>query len=155
MDYEKHIEQKASAWGERFVKSPVKTLFIAVILLGAIGFGISIVGGVFSTASSVISAPGRVIQETMKTDNIIESYEWFYDVNAAFTARSGQVTQFKSLLREEEDKGEKRRLRIEMAAMQQSCRELTTKYNANSEKMNKSIFKGWSLPDILNTGECE
>ena len=155
MDYEKHIEAKARKWGDRFIDHPVRTLFFVFILLGSIGFGLSIVGGLFSTAGSVVSAPGRVIKETLKTDNIIESYEWFYDVNASFVARSGQVAQFKTLLNDEEDKQEKRNLRVEMAAMQQSCRELTTKYNANSEKMNKSIFKGWSLPDILNTEECE
>lgn len=117
--------------------------------------GITIISSFLGVFSSVATAPGRVIQETLKTDNIIQSYEWFYDVNAAYTARSRQIADFTSFLSDpENDVKEKRMLRVEVSAVKQSCRDLVTKYNANSEKMNKSIFKGWSLPGVLYVESC-
>lgn len=128
----------------------VKYAVIAMIFFAILG----LLGNIFGIFSSVATAPGRVIQKTMQTENIIQSYEWFYDVNAAYTARHNQVVQYKSFMLSETDKTEIYRLRTELAAMQQTCRDLATKYNANSEKMNKSIFKGWALPDTLSHQIC-
>lgn len=126
--------------------------FMAIgLVVGVIGIGFNFI----STASSVATAPGRVIQKTMDTNNIIQSYEWFYDVNASYLAKQGQIAQFNSFYTGESDKKERSRIRIEMAAIQQSCRDLAEKYNANSQKINKSIFKGWSLPEFLNQSNCE
>lgn len=126
----------------------------AIGLTLAVLIGLPIAGSLYSTFTSVATAPSRVINKTLETDNIIQSYEWFYDVNASYEAKLGQIVQFKQFYSEETDSGEKSRLRIDMAAIQQTCRDLTEKYNANSEKMNKSIFKGWSLPATLNQHTC-
>jgi len=109
----------------------------------------------YSTFTTVASAPSRVINKTLQTDNIIFNYERFFDVNANFTSRVAQVKQYKDFLATETDPSEKVRLRTEMAAMQQSCRELATKYNADSQKMNRSLFKDKDLPYTLNTTDCE
>lgn len=109
----------------------------------------------YSTFSSVATAPSRVINKTLQTDNIIFNYERFFDVNANFTSRVAQIKQYKEFLATETDPSEKIRLRTEMAAMQQSCRELATKYNADSQKMNRSLFKDKDLPYTLNIAECE
>lgn len=111
--------------------------------------------GAYSTFSSVVTAPSRVINKTLQTDNIIFNYERFFDVNANFTSRVAQVKQYKEFLATETEPTEKVRLRTEMAAMQQSCRELATKYNADSQKMNRSLFKDKDLPYTLNIAECE
>lgn len=140
---------------EYFEKMTTKTLIKWIFFLSILLVGLGVFFNFLNTASSVATAPGRVIQETMKTDNIIQSYEWFYDVNASFNARQSQVKQYKDIMSTEADNSERIRLRTELAAMQQTCRELAEKYNANSEKMNKSVFKGWSLPDTLAMGDCE
>lgn len=129
-------------------------IFKWFIIVALVLTGLGIIGNTLGLFTKVISTPARVLDKTLDTNNVIQSYEWFYDVNASYKARRNQVEQFNILFSEEEDKAEKRKLRIELAAMQQSCRELVTKYNANSEKMNKSIFKGWSLPDILLIETC-
>lgn len=129
--------------------------FMWFVALCAIGLVMTLVSGVFSTVGTVATAPGRVISKTMQTDNIIQSYEWFYDINASYAAKTGQIRQFKKFYSSETDRKEKSRLRIEMAAIQQVCRNLTEKYNANSQKMNKSVFKGWTLPGVLNQSTCE
>lgn len=114
-----------------------------------------VVFGAYSTFSSVVTAPSRVVNKTLQTDNIIFNYERFFDVNANFTSRAAQIKQYKEFLATETDPAERVHLRTEMAAMQQSCRELATKYNADSQKMNRSLFKDKDLPYTLNISECE
>ena len=109
----------------------------------------------YSTFSSVVTAPSRVVNKTLQTNNIIFNYERFFDMNASFQARRAQYLQYKGFLVTETDPAEKIKLRTEMAAIQQSCRELATKYNADSEKLNRSLFKDKDLPYTLNIAECE
>ena len=108
--------------------------------------------GVIGTAAS---APGRVLNKTLGTDNIIASYEWFYDTNAQFDSRRGQIKAHAAMTKAEEDAKERSRLNIELGAMRQSCRDMVTKYNANSEKANKSVFKSNGLPEALQLNDCE
>lgn len=127
---------------------------IGMWVVGGI-MGLTVLTSFLGIFSSVATAPGRVISKTLETDNIIQSYEWFYDVNAAYIARVNQIKDFETFLADESnDVKEKRLLRVEVSAVRQSCRDLVTKYNANSEKMNKSIFKGWALPETLGVVSC-
>lgn len=106
-------------------------------------------------ACEVATAPGRVVNKTFETDNIITSYEWFYDTNAKYEARVAQVREYVEYLKAETDPKEKVRLRTDVAAVRASCRDLVTKYNANSEKANKSLFKSNNLPQTLSIQPCE
>ena len=108
--------------------------------------------GVFN---SVATAPGRVVNRTMTTDNIITSYEWFYDADGSFKARAAQVAATKALLAGETDADEIRRLKVELAGQQQSCREIATDYNARSAETNHAIFKGREAPISLSISDCE
>lgn len=119
-------------------------LFIGAILLGGIGWGVSL-----------LSQPGRVITKTFDADNMINNYEFFYDANNQVKARVGQIQGHKTIIADNSDASEKPRLRIELGAMQQSCRDLVGKYNANAIKANRSIFKGTAAPDSLNPSICE
>lgn len=116
---------------------------------------ISVLLGGATWLISLASQPARIVSKTFDADNAINNYEWFHDANGNYLARTSQVRQFKSLLAGEPDTQEKARLRIEMAAIQQSCRDLARRYNANATKSNRSIFMGRSLPEMLNAGECE
>jgi hypothetical protein len=107
------------------------------------------------TFSSVATAPGRVIQRTLETDNIITNYEWFHQANGTFQTRTRQVAQFKGFLSSETNDAEKRRLRIEMAAVQQACRDLAQTYNARSTMTNRAIFRGQTAPVELDAQLCE
>lgn len=113
-----------------------------------------LIGGVVFTIN-LASQPGRIVSKTLDADNMIQNYEWFHDANGNYMARVAQIKQFKSLNATETDPQEKVRLRIEMAAIQQSCRDLSRRYNANSSKMNRGLFRERSLPDQLNSGDCE
>ena len=119
-------------------------LFVGLLVLGAIGFGVK-----------MLLTPATIASRTFDANNVIAKYEWFYDAYGNWQARTSQVRQFKGLLAGESDKQEQSRLRIEMAAIQQSCRDLTRRYNANAEKANQSIFMGRRVPSFLDAGECE
>lgn len=105
--------------------------------------------------ANIATVGQRVASKTLETNNVITSYEWFYDASGQLDARSRQIRQYQNFYSEAEDPAERNRLRIDMAAVQQSCRDLAAKYNANSQKMNRSIFKGWSLPDAFSPSFCE
>lgn len=122
----------------------VVAIFAALVLLGGVGW-----------VYNIVSQPARVVSKTLDADNIINNYEWFHDANGNYLARIAQIKQFKALNANETDQQERSRLRIEMAAIQQSCRDLSRRYNANAAKMNRGIFRERSLPDQLNTGDCE
>lgn len=118
--------------------------FLTILLVGAIGFGFT-----------VLSTPSRVITKTLETENVIMNYEWFHDANGNFDSRVSQVKQYKQLLASETDTQERSRLRVDLAAIQQSCRDLSNRYNANAAKLNRGIFRSKNLPEQLNTGDCE
>jgi hypothetical protein len=120
-----------------------------VIFVGAVVVSIASVG------VKIITAPANVVSKTLDTSNIINKYEWYYDASAQYTARLAQVKAHAHILAEESDPKEKSRIRIELSGMQQSCRDLATKYNANSEKANQSIFKSSNLPSTLSVTACE
>lgn len=124
---------------------------IAVVGMIAIGVGIF--------AVNVITQPMRtasgIMNKTLSADNVITNYEWFHNANGQYLSRVNQIKVSKTNMKDETDKPEQQRIRIDLNAQQQSCRDLATRYNANSEKINVSIFKGWSLPSTLDINTCE
>jgi uncharacterized protein YukE len=127
-------------------------------LIGAlIGLSIAVpIGCTYMTAAtSVATAPARVLNKTMQTNNIIANYEYFRDASQTFEARKAQIAQYKGFFAVETLPEEKSRLRTEMAAIQQSCRDIAAEYNANTLKMNRNAFKGTNVPATLNSMECE
>lgn len=145
-DYNRGMDQaKEVPWGR-------------IILWGFIGLGglivAGLIGNVAGVFSSVATAPGRVIQKALETDNIIHNYEWFHDYHAAYQAKMGQIRDHSGLV-DGSSGSEKSRLAIELAAIRQTCRELVTRYNANSTKTNRSIFKGRTAPAELEILTCD
>lgn len=125
------------------------------ILIGLGGFALPTVLYTWGAFNSVATAPQRVVSRTFETDNILQNYEWFFNTNANYSARAGQISEYKALLANESDASEKQQLRIELSAMRMSCRELATTYNANSEKQNRALFKSRGLPATLSQEECD
>jgi hypothetical protein len=103
---------------------------------------------------SILFSPLGVLQKTFEPNNIIHTYEWFHDANGAVNARVAQIKSHKKIVSDTTDAAELSRLRIELTAMQQACRDLTNKYNANADKANRSIFQR-GVPDKLSTSQCE
>lgn len=128
-----------------------KPILIGVGLLIAVPVGLNAIG-VFN---SVATAPGRVINKTLETNNIIFNYERFFNVNANYKSRVAQIEEYRPLIAGETDPSEKARLRTELSAMKQSCRELANGYNADAGKMNRSLFRDRDLPEQLDVAACE
>ena len=129
----------------------------ALTIAGAIAAAIvlPVACSAYSIYASVTTAPGRVISKTLETNNILTNYEMFHDESQNFSARVAQLTEQRGFLDKEADPAERSRLRMELAAQQQSCRELAADYNANSQKLNRSLFKDRGLPAALDAGQCE
>jgi hypothetical protein len=111
--------------------------------------------GAYSVWTSATTAPARVINKTLETNNILTNYEMFHDEAQNFGARVNQIGEHRGFLKSEADPAERTRLRMEMAAQQQSCRELAADYNANSRKLNRKLFKDAGLPAELDATQCE
>lgn len=109
---------------------------------------------VYATFTTAVTAPGRVINKTLSTNNIIGTYEWFHDYNAQFKTRVSQIKSHKDLISNTTDNAEKSRLTMEVSAQKFSCRDLANRYNQESLKINKSIFKN-GVPENLDATACE
>ena len=125
----------------------------------AAGFGWWIVVFLFVIATggvltAIMLSPLGVVQKTLTPSNVIASYEWFHDTNGAVNARVSQIKAHKQIMSVTTEASELSKLRIELAAMQQSCRDMTNRYNANADKVNKSIFQR-GVPEKLSTSQCE
>ncbi|CCG43370.1 hypothetical protein [Magnetospirillum molischianum] len=106
-------------------------------------------------AHTAVNSATGVVNKTLDPNNVIVKYEWFHDANAQYQSRLNQIHGHKALIAGETDKGELQRLRIELAAMQQSCRDLAFRYNANATKTNVGLFQGETLPRLLDATTCE
>lgn len=124
-------------------------LAVAALLIG-LPIGCSLI----NATNAVATAPGRVVTKTMQTDNIIDSYATFFDTKASYDARLGQIADHKALIAGNSDPSEASRLRIELAAMRQSCRELAAGYNADAGRADKKIFQSRDLPATLSEETC-
>lgn len=109
----------------------------------------------FLLGCRALNAADGVADRVADPDKIIHDYEWFHTASTRVESRVAQVAATREMIAAEADAGEVRRLKVELAGQQQSCRELVADYNANAQKMTVGIFKGWSLPDSIDPNECE
>lgn len=96
-----------------------------------------------------------LLDKATNTDKMLANYEWFYEASNNYTARVSQIRAQATMLDKETDKVEKHQLRIELSAIQQTCRDLVAKYEANSGKLHVGYLKSKSLPESLNARQCE
>lgn len=88
-------------------------------------------------------------------EKMINYYEWFHTAYQEVQVRKQQVAATTQMINEEKDEKEIRRLKVERAGQTQSCRDLVAAYNAKSDMVTRSSFQGWSLPDHLDSTDCE
>jgi flagellar basal body-associated protein FliL len=143
MDYREGFQQASSAYYWTLPR---------VIVAGAALF---IIAGATAWVIHVASQPAAIAAKTLDADNVVANYEWFHDAQGNYLARVAQRRQFTALLAAEKDPAEKSRLRIEAAAIQQACRDLAQRYNANAAKSNRNIFMGRDVPPSLDAADCE
>lgn len=140
------IEKADFTWGK-----VVKWGVVAFVAFGALG----IAGSYLGLFTKAVTAPAAVASRTLDTDNIINNYNWFFRVNGNYDTYVGNIKNFKQLAANEPDVVERGRLRIELAGMQNICRDTVNQYNNRSVQLNASIFKDWRLPEQLYVGGCE
>lgn len=129
---------KAIRWG-------VTILFVLAVL-GVAARGLGLIGTVTGAATGVIN-------RTLDPDNILATYEGFYDRWQAYVARLAQVKSY-AVIVDSSTGASKTQAMVEREAMRQSCRELAARYNADSLKANRDIFKGREAPATLDEVAC-
>jgi hypothetical protein len=107
----------------------------------------------------MINAPATkgasLLNKATNTDKMLANYEWFHESATSFDSRVSQIKSQKALLANEDDRNEKRRLNMELAAVQQTCRDLAANYSAKSNQIHVGYLKGKNLPSTLNAEQCE
>lgn len=135
--------------------------FAGIVLLIIVGvLGASVV----ATAMGIITIPWLklnrrvqmerdIIQQTYDADNAIYTYEWFKDRHEAIVQSENKIKIAEDVLADFEaragsrdkwtfeDKNEHARLSSVVAGLKSHRADLIAEYNANSKKVNKSIFK--------------
>ena len=130
--------------------SPLKMALAGAGALVAVGIALPVINIVtqpFRTASGIVS-------RTMNADNVLATYERFHDRWTGFEARVRQVDQTARDLAAEKNDAERIRLRVELGAQRQTCREIAAAYNADAIKTNRSIFQGREAPATLDMERC-
>lgn len=127
------------------IKLGLGVIFVCVVLFVA-----AQVLGLFGTISNTATG---VVNRTLNPDNVIATYEGFHDRWKAFEARKEQIKSYQFVVDSSEGPAKIQAV-VEQQAMMQSCRDIAAKYNSDSAKINRNIFKGRSAPAELNSQEC-
>jgi len=77
-------------------------------VLALVGFSLAVLGlkvalSPAKVAHTAVNAAGAVVDKTLNADNVLNSYEWFYDTNAQWEARRGQIVAHAGLVKAEQD----------------------------------------------------
>lgn len=146
----------------------MKTFFQWVfgIIFGSVLLLVAIVSLNFSgTLGSIISAPGRVIQQTLETNNIVGNYEWFHQQVRDIDTARGRVRTNTASIREFEtmagpretwkldDRQEWARLNSVVTGSRNYYLQLIQDYNARAAMLNRSVFRDRSLPEMISPEE--
>lgn len=127
----------------------MKKFHVALIVAGLV------LAPTLAVGISLLNKPAALVAKATNTTQMLQNYEWFYEAANNYDARVSQVRSFKQLLAEESDAAEKQRLRVDLAAIRQSCRELAARYAAQSGKVHVGYLKSNALPEVLNLEDCE
>lgn len=104
---------------------------------------------------NLLNKPAALVNKATDTTKMLANYEWFHEAANAYNARVAQIRSHKALIAGETDRSEVSRLNIELAAMKQSCRDLSARYEAKSGQVHVGYLKGSSLPESLDPKACE
>jgi len=126
-------------------------------ILGAfIGISILVVLSFFviNMATRPLNTVSGLADRTFNSRNVEATYELFHDRFRGYKSRLAQIESSKSQLASETEPMERNRIRIELNAQRQSCRDIASAYNADATKTNRSIFQGTTLPPLLDMEAC-
>jgi hypothetical protein len=130
-------------------------IILGCVALGAVGLVGRLACAPVKVAHKALDSAEGVLDRTIAPDNVIHNYEWFHDASRAVAARAAQIAAHRSLAGEVTDPAERQRMRVEIAGMQQTCRDLAAQYNANTAKVNRDLFRGRTAPASINPAVCE
>lgn len=130
--------------------SPAKGIFLGIAAL----IGVVAIVPVVSIVTQPLRSAAGVTSRTFDSGNMIRTYELFHDRHQGYLARLRQIADTERMLAAESSGDERFRLRVELGAQRQSCRDLASAYNADAAKTNRVIFQGREAPESLSLERC-
>jgi hypothetical protein len=115
---------------------------------------VGIAGTYLSTAANVATTPARALNEVVRTENVLSSYEAFYGYRQRFQTRVADIQNWTTQNASETDAAQIRVNNTNILAMRSACRDLANKYNADAENLTSAWFRDGRLPQTLNVEEC-
>jgi len=126
------------------------------VVAGVLALSVVSVGATYlNTAANVATTPARAINEVVRTENVLNSYEAFYGYRQRFQTRVADVQNWTAQNEAETDPTQRRVNATNILAMQSACRDLANKYNADAENLTSAWFRDGRLPQTLNVEECD
>lgn len=122
----------------------------AVVAVAAIGVGLTYLG----TATNIATTPARAANRVVSTDNVLNSYDAFFALNARYEARLGDIRNLQELNATETNEDQQRINQTNLIAMRSACRTLATRYNADAQNLTSSWFRDGRLPQNLSVEAC-
>jgi uncharacterized membrane protein len=150
-DYDgKEIRRQLSSEGFHWGKWAIGI----ILILSLVGCVLGLATGAIGTASKVASTPGKVIEKVTNVENVLNSYNQFFEVNNAYQSRLQDIKNYTDLLNNEKDEDQQRMYRQNITAMRSVCINMANKYNSSAINKTTSWFKDSNLPDSLNVDNC-
>lgn len=113
---------------------------------------ISVVSLVFIGFIGMLFIPGKIATDIFQ--NSFSTYSKFYDFHQAHISNMSRIESYRNSYNEAKTDDERSRTKVELNAVQQTCRELVAKYNADSSKIQMDMFKSKNLPYRLDVASC-
>jgi len=134
-----------------------------MVILSVIGIGIRIIFFPVKVANTVLNSAGDVVDKTLDAGNVIFNYEHFFDMYQSYGRYKENIDSVNSSMAQfAKDYGNDRSkwardtrqtyedMRNEVIGYQRMMADIKARYNADSQKLNRKIFKSNSLPYELN-----
>jgi len=133
-------------WGNYFTKHPILSIFIVVLFLGGLGFGLKLVMAPINFANQA----AQVAQQEFNPHAMLKKYEWFKNAASALTAKkhdlsimSAKLKPLRAMSRKDMDRQDKQDLaqwEAEVAGVALSYNSLAAEWNSQISKFNWSPF---------------
>lgn len=109
---------------------------------------------VLSLAGTVFGNGADLIDKTTDADNVIFTYEHFFNLNAVIEAYPAQINNARQAAEASSDQSAKDRYIAVVLGLQNKCNEDVRQYNADAQKFNRALFLDNDLPNVIGTEYC-
>ena len=157
MDYEKVWTGRGLTWADRFTAHPFRWLFLTIMLLTVIGWGLSAIGLI----GGAVNNAGTVMKKEFYPEALLKKYEWFKNAAAELDKKQADISVYDRRLATlttdyagtrraawpRDDREQYNQWLTESAGVKASYNALAAEYNAQMAKLNWAFTNVGQLPE--------